>query len=114
MRLSSFSHMGRVRHCAARSHLFGLQSRQETGASEPSVSLKISPTEYSSGLRVRRYPPPRPHALNDICLDKDADDAFKVFLRYILRLCDGVEPLVFAVLAQGKLKHDPQGVSALG
>lgn len=39
------------------------------------------------------------HALNDICLDKDADDAFKVFLRYILRLCDGVEPLVFAVLA---------------
>ena len=44
MSVSSFSQTGSERHLSARGQVFS-PSRQETGASEPSVSRTISPTE---------------------------------------------------------------------
>ena len=54
MRLSSSLQTGSVGQPAARGQVFAPHSRQATGARDPSVSRRISPSVYSPGSRLRR------------------------------------------------------------
>lgn len=114
MSLSSFVHIARVRHEPAFSHGSQPPSTHETGASEPSVSFRISLTLYSSGFLFRRYPP----ALSVRALDKPrfrerCHNTFEIFERELFALGNLLERDKSTVLfIFGKIRHDAQGVSA--
>ena len=54
MRACSPSQSGSVAQSGAREHRTGSCSRQETGASFPSIFCRIERTVYASGARERR------------------------------------------------------------
>ena len=58
--MSNSSHRGSVSHSAFLGQSFSSSARHATGESVPSISSRISPIVYSSGVRHSLYPPPLP------------------------------------------------------